>query len=234
MIFADAHIHLADMGVFSGYPDLEEAGLLFSCSAQSKDWDLQNMNLDPRTVPFYGIHPWYAEQWNQSTKNRLRRILSEDTGAQVGEIGLDNRHAGMEKQVLAFTEQILIASEMKRTVNIHNIGCDGDIVKILKRYGKNCRGIILHSFRNPNTDAFAGLNCWFGINPRILEKSEEHVSDIISHIPRDRILLETDAPFTSKNFTSMEDFIGRLAGITGTEPEELACRTLENARRALQ
>ena len=132
-----------------------------------------------------------------------------------------------------FAEQLGIASEFNRCVNIHNIGCDGKVISMLKEHGKGCGSIILHSFRSPDIRPFLGTGCYISVNPRILSKSNENLIQIINQIPRDRLLLESDYPYVTKDFLSMEEFVVRLAGMLGTEPETLAGTAADNLRRTI-
>ncbi|MBR1888800.1 MAG: TatD family hydrolase [Candidatus Methanomethylophilus sp.] len=182
---------------------------------------------------FCGVHPWHIGEWNDSSRQKLVSMLESDPEIQVGEIGLDSKHPGMENQIEIFAEQVGIASDLGRSVNVHNIGCDGEIVRLLKQHGRGCRSIILHSFKS-DISPFSGLDCYFSINPRILTKSKEHVKELVTKIPRDRLLLETDDPFAPRGFTTMEGFITELANIMSIEPGELAGITLENSRRSIQ
>lgn len=234
MKFADTHLHMTEKSVSYGYPDIDNADLLFSCSAQYSEWELQSSIDDPRVTRFYGVHPWYADQWNSRIRDELTSLISNDPDAQIGEIGLDGKRENMDKQLTVFTEQVVISSRFGRTVNIHNIGCDGEILRIMKKYGKGCRSVILHSFKGTNVKQYDEMNCFFSINPRILSKSEDHIQEILSAIPHDRIVLESDAPYTSKEFSSMESFITTLSAFMNLEPEELAELSLSNARRALE
>ena len=231
MEYADAHIHLTDPDI-SKYLPGDSCRLMFSCVARRSEWGMQSSLAEPRAVRFYGIHPWYADEWDPSIEKDLRGLLDMLPDVHVGEIGLDNKRGSQEIQMRAFYEQVRLASEFGRAVNVHNIGCDGDIVRILKSEGKGCRSIIMHSFRTEPAQ-FSGLRCFFSLNPRILSRSNDKVRRLVSAIGRDRLLLETDAPFYPGG-TSLRSFIDSLSEITGMEAEELASLSLENARRALE
>lgn len=206
----DAHLHLTEEGIADIYPDIGNTTSLFSCCAQYSDWEkLRNLE-DIRVTKFFGIHPWYADQWNEKVEEELISLMESDPYHQVGEIGLDSGHENMDLQREVFGRQVGIASEYHRIVNVHNIGCDGDLVRILKKNGKGCK-IILHSFKNPDVRNFSGLDCYFSINPRILNKSVRSVKTILSNIPENKLLLETDAPYVDKKFVSMEDFLMTIA-----------------------
>ena len=231
MRITDAHLHL--LNATEPYPGIGSTELLFSCSAQHSEWKTQMSETDAKIVKFYGIHPWYAEQWDEDTAEELRAILRSDPGAQVGEIGLDSKRGDPVLQEKVFAEQLGIASEFNRCVNLHNIGCDGKVISLLKDRGKGYRSIILHSYKSPDVRPFLGTDCYFSVNPRILTKSEENIAQIITQIPKDRLLLESDYPYVTKDFVSMEEFVVRLAGILGTEAGALADAAAENLRRTI-
>lgn len=231
MRLTDAHMHLVDDA--EGFPR-GSYELFCACVAQHSEWMTQMSFSFDNCVLFYGIHPWYSDQWNLEVREELISILDTDRKAHIGEIGLDSKHGAMDSQEKAFAEQLDIASAMDRCVNIHNIGCDGNLVSMLKRHGAGCRSIILHSFKNPDPRSYSGLDCYFSLNPRLLSKSEANVREVVLNLPEDRILLETDYPHVPKDFVSAEDFINRLSAILGMSPDELSGIAADNLRRALE
>lgn len=232
MIFSDAHLHLTSCG--NGYPEMGTSELILSCTAEYSEWAGQASLKRPDSVIFYGIHPWYAGQLNGAAIGELVEILAGDPDAHVGEIGLDSKYPDMESQESAFAAQLSIASDLERCINVHNIGCDGRIVAMIKEYGPRCRSVILHSFKSPDTRPFSGLNCYYSLNPRILSKSKESIAGIVSNIPKDRLLVETDFPNVPEGFSTMKEFIVRLAEAADMDPEELSAAAADNLRRALQ
>jgi Tat protein secretion system quality control protein TatD with DNase activity len=65
-------------------------------------------------------------------------------------------------------------------------------------------------------------------------KSRENAELILSKIPDERLLIETDAPSTPGSFTDMRTFISDIAEIKGIEVDDLAQLTLKNLREAIQ
>lgn len=116
----------------------------------------------------------------------------------------------------AFLEQLDIASEHGRIANVHMVGCEKVILDAIRAHGRGCRAVVLHSFNNESyAKAFSELGCMLSVNPRILARSDARVSRLISSIPEERLLLETDAPYTARGFAGMEDFAERLASACG-------------------
>lgn len=232
MWFADAHLHVTETGLSERYPDIDDAGILFGCTARPSEWDALTFCRIPGTVRFYGVHPWYSDEWNGDVAQRLAFVMESDQNAHVGEIGLDSKRGNLSDQTPAFVEQLDLASRFGRVVNIHMIGCEKEVLDALRAHAKGCRAIVLHSFSSESyMKPFAEIGCMFSINPRILARSNARLVRLMSSIPEDRLLLETDAPYVPKDFSGMRDFAHTLAERTGSDGEGLMRLALDNARR---
>ena len=223
MSYADAHLHLTDPSS-KGIDD--DAEVVFSCTAAPEEWDRLFSMEDGRIVRFYGTHPWYRDKVDLKG---LEDILQTDEGANVGEIGLDSKHGPLDEQVGLFKEQLILSKRYDRIANIHMIGCESEMLRILRGCRCTC---ILHSFSGPESYVrpFTECGCYFSISPRILSRSKEKISSLLSLIPEDRLLIETDAP---NNRIGMEEHVLRLSDIFSLEPAELKRITLRNARDLL-
>lgn len=219
MAYADSHLHVADprfKGIDSG------AEVLFGCSSTPDEWDYLSRMVGGKVVRFYGTHPWYHEK---TDLEGLERLLADDKKGNVGEIGLDSKHGSLEGQIEPFVSQLKLAEKYGRIANIHMVGCEEEMLKILRKHNVRC---ILHSFSGPESyiKPFAECGCYFSISPRIHRKSGEKVRSLISKIPGDRLLIETDSP---DNQMGMDDHIARLAKTISVSCSELESITLRNA-----
>ena len=230
--FADAHVHISKDGFSDRYPDVGDAEVLFGCTARPSEWDAMSSCGVRGTVRFYGVHPWYSGEWDEGTASRLIRILEDDPCAHVGEIGLDSKRGELSGQMPAFEGQLDIASDLGRIVNIHMVGCEKEVLDAVRAHARGSGAVILHSFLSESyVRPFAEAGCLFSLNPRILARSDARLVRLVSAIPEDRLLLETDAPYVPRDFSGMADFAERLAERTGNTGEGLMTRTLDNARR---
>ena len=223
MGYADSHIHVADprfRGIDSG------AELLFGCTSTPDEWDYLSRMNGGKVVKFFGTHPWYHER---TDIDGLERMLREDKEANVGEIGLDSKRGPLEEQMPSFISQLELAEKYGWIANIHMIKCEETMLKILREHNVTC---ILHSFSGPESyiRPFAECGCFFSISPRIHRKSKEKIFALISKIPEDRLLIETDSPDSPMG---MFDHIMALSEVLSMHPSELESITLRNSRTLL-
>ena len=230
--FVDSHVHMAEPGFGDGYTDLGSAEILMTCTAKPDEWRLQEEVNDARAVKSYGVHPWYAEAWNTESRDALTELLEK--GCHVGEIGLDSKRGTVAGQMGAFTEQMEIAAEHDRIATVHMIGTEKEVLDTLRGMHGRCPRVILHSYGSDSyLKPFSELGCRFSISPRILSRSDVRVSRLMSKIPEDSLLLETDAPNSGRGFEGMVPFAERLAGITGTDTETLLETAAGNLRELI-
>jgi len=216
MAISDAHMHPTDCGTGQYYPGSDSAEILVGCTARASEWDIMSSLEDCRVVRSYGVHPWYPGEWGPEAEARLKTILSEDRSAHVGEIGLDAKRGDLKDQVAPFEAQLSIAESEDRIASIHMIGTEKEVLDILRArpHGR----IILHSYGSDSyAKPFAEEGCFFSISPRILSRSEVRVRRLMDALPADRILIETDAPNTGRDFEGIGAFADRLSSISGMD-----------------
>lgn len=226
-MFADAHLHMTDPGFGSGYRDICNAKLLFSNTARPSEY-MQLSKIeenDSRVIAFYGTHPWYADEY---VPDALEKIIKSNPRANIGEIGLDSKKGSIEMQLPAFLSQLEMASRYGRIASIHMVGCENEILNAVKKYRTKT---ILHSFSGPASyiKPLAESGCFFSISPRIFMKSPEKATSIISAIPKNRILLETDSPNGRGNSIAMSEHAENVGNAVGMEADAIMDVALANA-----
>ncbi len=220
-MFVDAHLHMTDSGFGD---DITDAKLLFSNTAKPSEYEklMKLAKEDERIVPFFGTHPWYADEYDEET---LEEIIKNNPKTNVGEIGLDSKKGDIGIQLPVFLSQIDIASKFERIASIHMVGCENYILDALKKHKTK---VILHSFSGPVSyvKPFTQCGCYFSISPRIFNKSSEKVKSIIQSIPIERLLLETDAPNNDIQMSELAEKVGKIIDISS---EKLLEIVLNNA-----
>ncbi|KAK3786169.1 hypothetical protein RRG08_026885 [Elysia crispata] len=149
-----------------------------------------------------GCHPKSATEFGISHEEGLRKMLSHPKVVALGEIGLDysgrfRLNADVQKKVLI--TQLKLAIELDLPLVIHCRDADDDCLEILTQYVPRRHKIHLHCFTRDTAtaqrwmDAFPNL--FLGFTPVITYKSAWEPALTSKHIPMDRLLLETDAPY---------------------------------------
>jgi TatD DNase family protein len=205
MKFYDAHNHLQD-DRFGG----RQAELLAACEkagvarmvvngACESDWP-QVVALARQSqvvLPSFGYHPWYLQERTPDWLLNLKKFLNEAPGA-VGEIGLDRWKPDLsyEHQEEVFLAQLGLAAERNLPVSIHCLQAWGRLHELLRDHPRPARGLVLHSFGGPPEmiPAFAKLGAYFSFPGYFLHERKLRQRETFKQVPRDRSLIETDAP----------------------------------------
>ena len=156
-----------------------------------------------RIFPAIGIHPTRSifEKW--SDRYKLDTYANAPSVIAIGEIGLDYHYKREEqhrlKQHLWFIYQLNLAWKMKLPVILHVRDAHEDALRILRWHPARKLGGVIHCFYGSKgiAEQYLELGYHLGIGGSVLQLAER-VKDLweaIPHIPLDRILVETDAPF---------------------------------------
>jgi TatD DNase family protein len=144
-----------------------------------------------------GIHPHDATTCTPTALARLRELSRHPRVVAIGEIGLDFYRdlSPRERQYEAFHAQLALAQEQGLPVVIHCREAYDPLLALLAQYPR-VRGV-LHCFSGTTAHAERGLalGYYLGIGGVITFKNAAPLRAIVQAMPRERLLLETDAPY---------------------------------------
>lgn len=159
-----------------------------------------------------GLHPeLVAERLNE--KDLLLDCIKKCEV--IGEVGIDGSPRTRDSLMLQreLFEDVLIEADKSdgKIISIHSRGATKDVLELIYKYKGNSVPI-LHWFTGTQKEAKQALDmgCWFSINPNMCNTKAGKA--IISILPLERILPETDAPFTQKSgkpFMPWDDTVSR-------------------------
>lgn len=206
MTYFDAHNHLHDarlaMHRDSFIPELQR--LPETCAVangtREQDWDsVRSICTEhPWIIPSYGLHPWYVSARTAGWLENLRSRLKAEPRAAVGEIGLDRWIEGydLDVQKSVFIDQLRLAVELDRPATIHCVRAWGALADVLRDEKTPPRGFLLHAYGGPEEmiDGFVQCGAYFSFSPYFLHERKAAQRHAFTKIPRDRLLVETDAP----------------------------------------
>lgn len=201
----DAHNHLQDERFQNRQQALIEecrarniAGMVVNGSSE-EDWDTVRSlaSLYPEIIPAFGCHPWHLGSASKDWFDILQQHLALP-GATIGETGLDRWKKGLdfEQQVRFFTAHIELAHRFSKPVSIHCLNAWGPLYELLKKTKPPEACFLLHSYSGSieMIQSFIDLGAYFSCAGNYLAPSKRHKLEVFSHVPLDRLLVETDAP----------------------------------------
>jgi len=148
-------------------------------------------------IPSFGVHPWRVDRCSPAWRDELQRHLDAQPFA-VGEIGLDRwiQGADLPRQEAVFVEQLRLAAERDLPVTIHCLKAWGRLLELLQTEPLPARGFLLHSYSGSADMAarLAGLGAYFSLSGYFAHERKAKQREVFKTIPRERLLLETDAP----------------------------------------
>lgn len=247
-MFADAHLHL---DLFSGV-DLDrmlavarEAGVTLAVTVGTDfNSSQQAVTLAEQHEGVWagvGIHPWEAAPWRELLGEELAELAKKSTRVKViSEIGLDYSHAPVKPvrdQQETLVRQLALAHGLRLPIMTHNDrAAQDDLVKILRREGAGDLGGVIHGFRGDYRFAASCLDLGLVISfgPVILRPDGWEQVDMLRRLPRDGIVLETDAAGGDEGPREVVAVAERVAAALDMTPEQVGLLTAENLKRALR
>ena len=190
------------------FKELQDANILYSIepgvSLQScKEVLALAAEYPDRIFPAMGIHPTRSiyEKW--SDRKKLDAFAKTPGVIAIGECGLDYHYKREEqhrlKQYIWFLYQLDLAWRLKKPVILHVRDAHEDALRILKWHPARKLGGVIHCFYGSReiAEQYLKLGYHFGIGGSILQQEERAgvLWEAVKHIPWDKILVETDAPF---------------------------------------
>lgn len=147
-----------------------------------------------------GVHPHHAADFDDSCVAMLTELAQRDVVVAIGECGLDyfRNFSPRVDQMAAFQSQLEIASAVGLPVFLHQRDAHDDFVEILEPMLPDLSRAVAHCFTGEGESLreYLAMGLWIGVTGWICdERRGAHLHDIVSIIPDDRLLIETDAPY---------------------------------------
>jgi TatD DNase family protein len=237
----DFHCHL-DLfpDPVSAVRDAEEAGVYtLTVTTTPKAWPHNHaLTQGTRYVrAALGLHPQLIAE--RSSEITLWEEYLTQT-RYVGEVGLDAgpryyRSLDMQKQVFARILQ-KCAEQGGKVLSIHSVRAVTMVLDLVESHLPRQQGqIVLHWFTGSKSEArrAADLGCFFSINAAMLSK--EKGRDLVAALPLERLLTETDGPFTQIDGrparpVDVKNTIDTLANLRHLTPDVMARAVQTNLR----
>jgi len=147
-----------------------------------------------------GIHPHHAAELDDETLVALGDLASLAEVVAVGECGLDyfRDYAPRDLQRRAFEQQLELAAAAHKPVFLHQRDAHDDFVARLATVLDRIPGGVAHCFTGSRAEMeeYLDMGLHIGITGWICDERRGHdLQEAVRHLPLDRVMLETDAPY---------------------------------------
>ncbi|SVA02577.1 uncharacterized protein METZ01_LOCUS55431 [marine metagenome] len=247
--FIDTHCHLdkLDSTPEEAIIEAKQAGVqrmvTVSVDEPSLDFVSSMVQQFPEVYGSVGFHPHDAAELTEDLEQKIRKLaLEEKKLIAIGETGLDYHYmySSAEVQQQVFSKQLQLAVELNLPVIMHSREAETDTLNILQEIPVPPLGVA-HSFTSSFEMAktLIEMGWYIGINGIVTFKNAEDLREVVSWLPLDRLLLETDSPFLAPtpfrgkpnkpaHIPAIATFIAELREIS---LEQLSEQTSANAQR---
>jgi TatD DNase family protein len=201
----------------------------------------------PGIVASIGMHPLEATKARKEDVDEIALLARNPKEVAVGEMGLDFYHADVsrELQIELLSWELEMAEKVDLPIIIHSRQAEVETRSMVEHW--------IHSYQRPNSKPRGVLHCFNGdlntaewyvaqgffisLGAYIGYPSSKALREVISEIPADRLVVETDCPFlppqkyrgkrNEPSYTLIT--LGVLAEIKRKTLEEMADQTTRNA-----
>ena len=193
-----------------------------------------------------GVHPHEARLYTDDIDGELRGLARDGLIVAIGEIGLDFHydHSPRDVQREVFKRQLALAHDVGLPVIVHTREADEETAAILEHEEAEEIGGVIHCFTGTRELAERALVLGFCISFSgiVAFPRAEVIQEVARTVPRERFLIETDAPFLAppphrgkRNEPAFVVEVARtLARLRGETVEEVGRASLENFARAFK
>jgi len=202
----DVHFHLDfyknHCEVYDKINKLQQYTLCMT-NSQGVYLSCKNLYSETKYLKFaLGFHPLEAKLKDKDFTDFLALARNANY---IGEVGLDFSGTSAmpkDRQLACFESIVKMCAQKNKMLSVHLKKSEDDAIKIIKRH--NPKKCIIHWFTGTieQLNALVELGCFFSINSNMPKTAAG--CNKIRLIPKNRILVESDGPFTrvgTKKFT---------------------------------
>ena len=214
MSVVDAHCHLdiadGEDGAWLGAADAVRMAasvgvtriVQVGCDLEGAGWAVDAANTYPGVIAGVALHPNEAPKLadlDAALAEIEKLARAHDKVRAVGETGLDTFRTGLEGRAVqeaSFRGHIELAKRLDKALVIHDRDAHEDVLRVIDDQGAPDRWV-MHCFSGDADFARACLDrgAYLSFAGTVTFKNATSVREAARLVPRDRVLVETDAPY---------------------------------------
>lgn len=187
-----------------------------------------------------GFHPHETAKMPHGWQEALLKLLEHPKVRAIGEIGLDFHYdfSPRQTQQEIFEQQLILAEQTGYPVLVHDREAHGPTMEIISRH--SAWGV-MHSFSGSCEMAkeLVKRGWYVSYSGSVTFKNAVNLTETVLHVPDDRLLLETDAPYLApvpyRGKTNISQYTyaiaQKLADLRHTDIGHIINITNQNAKR---
>ena len=248
-MLADSHCHLNYKGLIEEQPAVlararaRGVTAMLNIATRESEWDavLATAEREPDVFATVGIHPHEADQHPHVDTAMLVERARHPRVVGIGETGLDYcyDHSDRPRQQASFRAHIAAAREAAVPIVVHMRDAEADTAAIMREEMEQgaYRGVI-HCFTASDdfADKALAMGLYISISGIVTFRNATALQATAARLPRERLLIETDAPFLApvphRGKTGEPGFVADtaafLAQLRNEDTAELQRYTAEN------
>ncbi len=173
-----------------------------------------------------GIHPHHASSFNQQSIRELETLLRQEKVLAVGECGLDFKRnfSTPKEQLSCFEAQLELAVDLQLPVFLHQRDAHHEFLALIKKYRSGLVNAVAHCFTGGKEELIPYLEAdmHIGITGWLCdERRGKALQDCVALIPKDKLMVETDAPYL---FPRDLFFLPQYSGLSAKEKKKISRR----------
>ncbi len=238
-MYFDAHCHLADYKpeeIEKVIKNAERNGV-FAIISNGTDPKANRKNLELAkkysiVKVALGLYPTKVLELSDEEINKELDFIrkNKDKIIAIGEIGLDYKAVAGEsdrKRVEKIFRKFLdLAEELKLPAIVHSRKAEKRILEVIR---DSKAKIVLHCYMGKSSTAKKAIavgKYYFTIPPKV--ERNEYFQSLVRKVPLNKILAETDAPYTRKSPAEIKDIVKKIAEIKEIPEEKVAKQLVKN------
>ncbi|MFV0431300.1 MAG: TatD family hydrolase [Alphaproteobacteria bacterium] len=208
-MFIDSHCHLDfpelkdDMDTIIQNAKNSQIKAILNIATKPQNFDAALKLIEPYDFIYQavGTHPHYSKDDTETSPTPLVEYINKHNRiVAVGEVGLDfhYNHSPYEQQEMQFRRHIEAARILQLPVIVHTRKAEAETLQILKEErAKGDFDILIHCFSGSEefADTCLELGAYLSFSGILTFKSAAEIQKVAQKAPKNRILIETDAPY---------------------------------------
>ncbi|WP_034583965.1 TatD family hydrolase [Helicobacter pametensis] len=144
-----------------------------------------------------GVHPYHLDTFDlksiESNQNHPKCVAIGECGLDYFRLPLEDVEQYKQRQKECLIAQIELAISLNKPLILHVRDASGDMAEILRAYPR-ARGVF-HCFNADRILLDFSDRFYYGIGGVLTFKNAKRLVEVLPLIPKERLLLETDAPY---------------------------------------